>query len=87
MQKADAKWEARVKEYEARLRAAEERVKRERQGGKERVGELEGNVKSLERQLEVARKRNTQLQEIVDVNKLVIAGDGVGKEKEKTGKS
>jgi outer membrane protein TolC len=86
VQKADAKWEARVKEYEARLRAAEERVKRERQGGKERVGELEGNMKSLERQLEVARKRNTQLQEIVDANKLLV-GDGGGKEKEKTGKS
>jgi hypothetical protein len=85
VQKADAKWEARVKEYEARLRAAEERVKRERQGGKERVGELEGNVKNLERQLEVARKRNVQLQDIVDANKLV--GDGGGKEKEKTGKS
>lgn len=42
---ADAKWEARVKEYEARLKAAEERVKRERQGGKERVTELESNLK------------------------------------------
>lgn len=42
---AGAKWEARVKEYETRLKAAEERVKRERQGGKERVGELENNVK------------------------------------------
>lgn len=38
---ADSKWDARVKEYEARLKAAEEKVKRERQGGKERVGELE----------------------------------------------
>jgi len=42
---ADAKWDARVKEYEARLKAAEERVKRERQGSKERVVELEANVK------------------------------------------
>ena len=42
---ADAKWEARVKEYETRLKAAEERVKRERQGSKERVVELENNVK------------------------------------------
>jgi len=41
----DAKWDARVKEYEARLKAAEERVKRERQGSKERVAELEANVK------------------------------------------
>ena len=41
----DGKWEARVKEYEARLRSAEERVKRERQGAKERVAELETNIK------------------------------------------
>ena len=44
---ATAKWEARVKEYESRLKAADERYKRERQGGKERVGELEGNMKSV----------------------------------------
>ena len=42
---ADSKWEARVKEYEARLKAAEERVKRERQGSKERVAELENNLR------------------------------------------
>jgi hypothetical protein len=42
---ADTKWEARVKEYETRLKAAEERVKRERQGSKERVAELENNLK------------------------------------------
>lgn len=45
---ADSKWEARVKEYEARLKAAEERVKRERQGAKERVAELETNIKFIE---------------------------------------
>jgi ATPase subunit of ABC transporter with duplicated ATPase domains len=44
---ADNKWEARVKEYESRLKAAEERVKRERQGSKERVAELENNLKSV----------------------------------------
>ncbi|OBZ75317.1 Anucleate primary sterigmata protein B [Grifola frondosa] len=43
---ADNKWEARVKEYEARLRIAEEKVKRERQGGKERVFELDNQTKS-----------------------------------------
>ena len=42
---ADSKWEARVKEYENRLRAAEEKVKRERQGYKERVLELENQIK------------------------------------------
>lgn len=44
---ADSKWEARVKEYETRLKAAEERVKRERQGSKERVAELENNLKCV----------------------------------------
>ncbi|KAK0497724.1 hypothetical protein EDD18DRAFT_1159036, partial [Armillaria luteobubalina] len=47
----DDEREARVKEYEARLGAAEERVKRERQGGKERVAELEASVRALQRQL------------------------------------
>ena len=38
---ADNKWEVRVKEYEGRLKMAEEKIKRERQGGKERALELE----------------------------------------------
>lgn len=42
---ADNKWEARVKEYETRLRAAEEKVKREKQGYKERISELETQIK------------------------------------------
>jgi predicted nucleic acid-binding Zn-ribbon protein len=83
---ADNKWEARVKEYESRLKAAEERVKRERQGSKERVAELENNLKSvhssllylsfvdltgrryrsLQRQFELAQKRNQQLNEVMD---------------------
>ena len=42
---ADTKWEARVKEYETRLKTAEEKVKRERQGGKERALELENQLK------------------------------------------
>ncbi|KAF7297265.1 Rpa49 subunit specific to nuclear RNA polymerase I [Mycena indigotica] len=67
---ADAKWEARVKEYEARLKAAEERVKRERQGGKERVAELESNLKTLQRQLELAQKRNQQLGDVVEATKI-----------------
>jgi hypothetical protein len=44
---ADSKWEARVREYEARFKAAEERVKRERQGSKERVLELENSLKCV----------------------------------------
>jgi chromosome segregation ATPase len=66
---ADTKWEARVREYEARLKAAEERVKRERQGGKERIGELEANVAKLQKQLETATRRNSQLGEIVEMNR------------------
>ncbi|KAG6901196.1 hypothetical protein C0995_015479 [Termitomyces sp. Mi166 len=67
---ADAKWEARVKEYEARLKAAEERVKRERQGSKERVTELENSLKSIQRQLDIALKRNQQLAEVIESNKV-----------------
>ncbi|KAI0062162.1 hypothetical protein BV25DRAFT_1886017 [Artomyces pyxidatus] len=60
----DSKWEARVKEYETRLRSAEEKVKREKQGYKERVLELETQIKTLQRQKELADKRNQQLAEI-----------------------
>ncbi|KAG6844391.1 hypothetical protein H0H87_007203 [Tephrocybe sp. NHM501043] len=73
---ADAKWEARVKEYEARLKAAEERVKRERQGSKERVAELENNLKSIQRQFDIAQKRNQQLTEVIDSNKISISPSG-----------
>jgi len=44
---ADQKWEARVKEYETRLKAGEEKYKRERQGAKERVLELENQIRSV----------------------------------------
>ncbi|KAF9239075.1 hypothetical protein BU15DRAFT_88115 [Melanogaster broomeanus] len=66
---ADTKWEARVKEYEARLKAAEEKYKRERQGSKERVLELENQIRSLERQHEIAQKRNAQLETVSDTAK------------------
>jgi Micro-tubular organiser Mto1 C-term Mto2-binding region len=42
---AEQKWEVRVKEYESRMKAGDERIKRERQGAKERVSELENHVK------------------------------------------
>lgn len=58
-----------MREYESRLKAAEERVKRERQGGKERIGELEATVEKLRRQLDEARKRNEHLGEIVEMNR------------------
>jgi chromosome segregation ATPase len=42
---AEQKWEARVKEYESRMKAGDERIRRERQGAKERLNELETHVK------------------------------------------
>ncbi|CCM00141.1 uncharacterized protein FIBRA_02168 [Fibroporia radiculosa] len=67
---ADSKWEARVREYEARLKKAEETVKRERQGAKERVFELDAQLKSLQRQLELENKRNHRLSDITDAHGL-----------------
>jgi chromosome segregation ATPase len=66
---ADQKWEARVKEYETRLKAGEEKYKRERQGAKERVLELENQMRSLERQNELAQKRSAQLDTVAEANK------------------
>jgi len=43
----DQKWEARMKEYEMRLKAGEEKYKCERQGVKERVLELENQLRSV----------------------------------------
>ncbi|KAF8842654.1 hypothetical protein BDN67DRAFT_898922 [Paxillus ammoniavirescens] len=71
----DAKWEARVKEYEARLKAAEEKYKRERQGGKERVLELENQIRSLERQHEIAQKRHAQLETVAETAKTSNTGN------------
>lgn len=62
---ADTKWEARVKEYENRLRIAGEKVKAEKQGGKERAHQLEGQVRELERQLELIRKHNKRAEGVV----------------------
>lgn len=42
---AEHKWEARVKEYENRLRIASEKIKTEKQGGKERAAQLEAQVR------------------------------------------
>jgi len=44
-QTAISKWEARVKEYERRLREAGEMIKVEKQGGKERVADLEQQLR------------------------------------------
>jgi chromosome segregation ATPase len=42
---AEDKWEARVREYENRLRIAGEKIKSEKQGGKERAMQLEAQVR------------------------------------------
>jgi hypothetical protein len=42
-----SKWEARVREYEKRLREAGEMIKVEKQGGKERVADLEQQLRSV----------------------------------------
>ncbi|XP_006460231.1 hypothetical protein AGABI2DRAFT_203107 [Agaricus bisporus var. bisporus H97] len=70
---ADNKWDARVKEYEARLKAAEERVKRERQGSKERVAELENNIKNLQSHLDKAHKRDRKLEDVIETNKVTTS--------------
>ncbi|OJA13113.1 hypothetical protein AZE42_11621 [Rhizopogon vesiculosus] len=68
MTSADQKWEARVKKYEAELKAGEEKYKRERQGAKERVLELENQLRNLERQNELAQKRSAQLDIVAEAN-------------------
>ncbi|KAJ7486800.1 hypothetical protein FB451DRAFT_1534872 [Mycena latifolia] len=66
---ADAKGTARAT---ARVRGApqdhQERIKR--QGGKERVAELENNLQSLQRRFDLTQKRNQQLNEVVEAMKL-----------------
>ena len=53
----ETKWLARIKELEARCRAAEEKVKRERQGAKERVAEQQEQRRKLEKDVEDAKRR------------------------------
>ena len=76
---AEDKWAARVKEYENRLRIAGEKIKTEKQGGKERARNLEEQVRfveidisldgaklrELERQVEAARRRNQRAEGVV----------------------
>ena len=44
---AEGKWEARLKELEMRAKASDERVRREREGAKERVKELGESIKCV----------------------------------------
>lgn len=53
----ESKWLARIKELEARCKAAEEKVKRERQGAKERVAEQQEQRRKLEADVEAAQRR------------------------------
>ncbi|KAH8827898.1 hypothetical protein DL96DRAFT_1124588 [Flagelloscypha sp. PMI_526] len=66
---SEAKWDARVKEWESRLKVAEEKYKRERQGGKERTAEMEAQIKSLQRQVELEKKRISAMDNLLESNK------------------
>ncbi|WWC88754.1 uncharacterized protein L201_003667 [Kwoniella dendrophila CBS 6074] len=62
---AENKWEVRVKEYENRLRIAGEKIKTEKQGGKERALQLEAQVRDLERQIQETKKRNQRVEGVM----------------------
>lgn len=47
MSTAETRWDARVKEYERIIKAGEEKVKSEKQGGKERAAQLEGQLRCV----------------------------------------
>lgn len=57
-------WKQRMNELETRYKAAEERVKRERQGAKERVAELEKELQRMRSSLEGEKKRVKVLESI-----------------------
>ncbi|KNE68200.1 hypothetical protein AMAG_12879 [Allomyces macrogynus ATCC 38327] len=65
----DGHWVARVREMEAKLRETEERIRRERSGAREKVQELIGTVRELERQLESAKKMNFQYHDLIQHQK------------------
>lgn len=62
---AEGKWEARVKEYESRLRIAGEKVKAEKQGGKERARQLEEQVRDLQTRIDHANVHNRRAEGVV----------------------
>lgn len=62
---AEGKWEARVKEYENRLRMAGEKVKAEKQGGKERARQLEEQVRDLQTRIDHANVHNRRAEHVV----------------------
>ncbi|KAF9922576.1 hypothetical protein FBU30_007311 [Linnemannia zychae] len=65
---AEERWNARLRELEKRTKDAEERVKRERQGAKEKVAGLLDENKAAQKTIESLQRKNTQLQELVDIH-------------------
>ncbi|CAG8574234.1 23914_t:CDS:2, partial [Racocetra persica] len=61
--------ESRVRELEYREKQAEERLKVEKQGAKEKVESLIENIKDIEAQLQAQNRRNSQLQEMMSMQK------------------
>lgn len=57
MSTAESRWDVRVKEYESRLKAAEEKVKAEKQGGKERAAQLDMQVEQVQLSQSVCCRR------------------------------
>ncbi|KAF9152313.1 hypothetical protein BG015_005459 [Linnemannia schmuckeri] len=66
---AEERWNARLRELEKRTKDAEERVKRERQGAKEKVAGLLDENKTAQKNIENLQRKNAQLQELVDIHK------------------
>ncbi|CAG8537275.1 3644_t:CDS:10, partial [Racocetra fulgida] len=61
--------ESRVRELEYREKQAEERLKVEKQGAKEKAESLIENIKDIEAQLQAQNRRNSQLQEMISMQK------------------
>lgn len=60
------KWEARVREFEKRLKEAGEMIKVEKQGGKERVAELEAQLRSMASQRDAMNAKTVRLESIMN---------------------
>ncbi|KAK0551036.1 hypothetical protein OC845_002391 [Tilletia horrida] len=58
----EAAWKAQIKELETRCKAAEEKARREKLGGREIVGALESQVNRLKQDNELAKRRSAQLE-------------------------
>ncbi|KAG0364245.1 hypothetical protein BGZ54_007700 [Gamsiella multidivaricata] len=81
---AEERWNARLRELEKRTRDAEERVKRERQGAKEKVAGLLDENNAAQKAIEKLQRKNAQLQELVDIhngkpgNRTLVDSQGPG---------